>query len=32
MNSPPKATFIGNVSEEIDHVQDVPGPVSVFVS
>ena len=32
MNSPSKATSILTVSENIDHVQNVPDPVSVYVS
>ena len=32
MNSPYKATFIVTVSEDINHVQNVPDPVSVSVS
>ena len=32
MNSPSKAKFIDTVSEDIDHVQNVPDPVSVSVS
>ena len=32
MNSPSKAKFIDTVSEDIDHGQNVPDPVSVSVS
>ena len=32
MNSPSIATSIVTVSEDIDHVQNFPDPVSVFVT
>ena len=32
MNSPSKATSIVTVSEDIDHVQNVPDPMSESVS
>ena len=32
MSSPSKATFIVNVSEDIDDIQNIPDPVSVSVS